>query len=269
MKCCIVLSLVLAALTAAAQDQARLSFQRAGQEAARWNAQDISAKVPPQVVRFFDPNAGKEKSYRCWPMKAVMDLAYGAGWEPEYSEAMLTALDGFAAPTDARKLAEDGGCLAFSDAEVPGWEPMGRKRSNPGPFYLVWTRPEQSAARAYPWPYQLITINLIKFEQRYPEVLPVGAKPGSAAARGFTTFKDRCMRCHAINQQGGRIGPDLNAPQSVTSYRWRSWFKSYVRQPSKYRYTEMPDHTDLSDSALNDLWAYLRLKRSQPEKGKF
>ena len=92
------------------------------------------------------------------------------------------------------------------------------------------------------------------------------AAPGSSAARGFAIFKGRCLRCHAINQQGGKVGPDLNAPQSVTSYRTKAWITGYVRQPSKYRYTAMPDHLDLRSSDLDDIYDYLVLKRGQPEK---
>lgn len=250
--------------------ESSLKFQRSGKPVVELTEAQISAKVPPKTVKFFDPHAGKQKSYRCWPIKPVMDLAYGAGWEKgELSEAALTAQDGYASQAAAGKLAEDGGCLAFADADVPGWEPMGRKGSNPGPFYLVWTGAAQSAENQYPWPWQLASINLIKFEDRYPEVVPAGARAGSAAARGYLLFRGRCMRCHAINQQGGRVGPDLNAPQSVTSYRNRAWFRSYVRQPSKYRYTEMPDHLDLKESDLDDLWDYLRLKATQPEKKTF
>src|SRR5438046_1182138 len=139
-----------------------------------------------------------------------MDAMYGPGWDAtEYSEAILTALDGYASVSVAAKLAEPGGCMAFEDLDVPGWEPIGRRKANPGPYYLVWT---------------------------------------------------------GANQQGGKVGPDLNAPQSVTSYRTKAWITGYVRQPSKYRYTAMPDHLDLKTSDLDDIYDYLVLKRAQPEK---
>ena len=44
------------------------------------------------TVKFEDPMHGKLKSYRCWPIKALMDFAYGPTWgEPPYTEAVLTA----------------------------------------------------------------------------------------------------------------------------------------------------------------------------------
>ncbi len=221
-------------------------------------------------MKFFDPRYGKTKSYRCWPIKDVMAAAYGADWRKgPYTEAVLTALDGYASQEKGAKLDEEGGCLAFEDLDAGGgaWEPVGRKQVSPAPYYLVWTKAEQSTENGYPWPYQLVSIDLIRFEDRYPQVVPRGAKPGSAEYRGFQLFQARCMRCHSINQEGGKIGPDLNAPQSVTSYRTEAWIKSYVKAPSKVRYTEMPDHQDLTDAQLDDLYRYFKLKATQPEKG--
>lgn len=266
MRCFIAFSLLLAVPSVFAEEPA-LSFQRSGEAVRVLKTSEISAKVSPGNIKFFDPRHGKVKTYRAWPVKAVMELAYGKGWtEGEQSEAVLTAMDGYASVSVAAKLSETGGFIAFEDLDVSGWEPIGRKRANPGPYYLVWSGEAQSTENAYPWPWQLMTINLVKFAERYPEVVPAGARPGSSAARGFTIFKNRCLRCHAINRQGGTIGPDLNAPQPVASYRSKSWIKSYVREPSKIRYTEMPDHKDLSDADLDDLYAYFRLKSRQPEK---
>jgi mono/diheme cytochrome c family protein len=261
------LAVVCLAIVAAPAEGADLTFNRAGREVARFTASQMQANIPPGTVRFFDPHHGKTKSYRCLPIKAVMDLAYGPGWETSaYTEAILTALDGYASVAAAAKLTEDGGCLAFEDLDFPGWEPVGRQRANPGPFYLVWTGESQRTENEYPWPWQLASINLVRLEDRYPEVVPRGAPPGSPAARGFRTFKGRCLRCHSINQQGGKIGPDLNAPMSITQYRSKEMIKAFIRQPSKFRYSQMPDHPDLTDRDLDDLYQYLKLKSTQPEK---
>ena len=158
------------------------------------------------------------------------------------------------------KLGEEGGWLAFRDLDVPsgGWEPVGHKKANPGPFFLVWTGELQSTENAYPWPWQLAAINLIRFEDQYPAVVPAGAPEKGAAWRGFATFKARCLRCHSMNLEGGKIGPDLNAPQSITAYRSKAMLLSFIRQPSKYRHSQMPDHTDLTDGYLEDLYRYFK-----------
>ena len=62
--------------------------------------------------------------------------------------------------------------------------------------------------------------------------------------------------CHSINRKGGKIGPDLNAPRSIVSYRSASMIKEFIKNPSKYRHTLMPDHPDLSEQDLDNLISY-------------
>jgi mono/diheme cytochrome c family protein len=128
--------------------------------------------------------------------------------------------------------------------------------ADPAPFYLLWTNPEQTTANGYPWPWQLSTIAILHFRDQYPKVYPTGSDETSAAYRGFLIFKGRCFRCHSMNQQGGKVGPDLNAPKSIVTYRSQDMVREFIRNPSKYRYTHMPDHRDLDDAALDDLLAY-------------
>jgi mono/diheme cytochrome c family protein len=82
--------------------------------------------------------------------------------------------------------------------------------------------------------------------------------------RGFDLFRQRCLRCHAIDGQGGRIGPDLNAPQSITSYRSETMIKAFIQRPSQFRHSKMPDHTDLSAAQLDELYRYLWAKGHAP-----
>lgn len=254
------------AIVAAHADET-LTFQAAGKTVATFSKDALRKKIAPRTTTFFDPLYGKKKTYECLPIKEVMALAYGPDWrKSELTEVVMTALDGYASVADAAKLSEDGGCLALGDKEYPNWEPVERKASNPAPFYLSWSGENQTTKNDYPWPYQMQSINLVKFADRFPEVMPKGAAPDSPAYRGFVVFKNQCLRCHAINRQGGKIGPDLNAPQSVTAYHPKEFITAYIRQPSKFRYTEMPDHTHLSDADLENLYQYFLLKSRQPEK---
>src|SRR5579859_5100129 len=128
-----------------AEENPSLKFLRSGKFVQELSLREMLKKIEPKTERFFDPRYGKEKVYRCLPIKEVMKLAYGSQWQKsEQSEAILTAMDGYASVSSADKLNEDGGCLAFADVEVPGWELVGRKRVNPGPFYLSWVGPAQS-----------------------------------------------------------------------------------------------------------------------------
>jgi cytochrome c2 len=98
----------------------------------------------------------------------------------------------------------------------------------------------------------------MRFPDQYPLVHPQGAGKDSAAYKGYDIFKGRCVRCHSMNQQGGKVGPDLNAPRSIVTYRSEYMIKEFITHPSAYRYTQMPDHPDLTDQDLNNLIAYFR-----------
>jgi mono/diheme cytochrome c family protein len=262
--------LLLAPLAGAFAGEATLTFKRGGEVVAALTVAELEKKTPPETVSCEDPFYAKKKTFRCFPIAKLMEAVYGAGWQKgKETEAALAAMDGYTSQASAAKLAEAGGCLAFADAEVPGWELIGHKKVNPGPFYLFWAGPGQTTENAYPWPWQLASIDLIEFEKAYPEVPPRGAAAGSPPYKGYLLFRGRCMRCHSINQEGGKVGPDLNAPQSITAYRTKAWLKSWIKQPSKYRYSQMPDHLDLSDADLEDLYRYFKVKATQPEKKSF
>jgi mono/diheme cytochrome c family protein len=236
-----------------------LSFVRAGETTKAFSLSDMQSRLPAVELAFFDPEYGKQKRYHSFALASVLELAFGPGWQgQDYTEMVFTALDGYASVSTLEKLSESGGYVVFEDRDHPGWEPVGRNRANPGPFYLVWTQPGQSTAHGYPWPWQLARIELVRFQDRYPAVYPKGVDTASTVYRGFLTFKERCMRCHAMNQQGGKVGPDLNAPQSVTEYRSPMMLKAFIRQPSRFRYTHMPDHTDLTEADLDHLIEYFR-----------
>lgn len=242
----------------------QLSFVRAGGAAKTLSLSQMKAGVPVSELAFFDPEYGKPKRYRGFALARVLELAFGPGWQGrDYTEMIFSALDGYASVSTLEKLGEPGGYIVFEDMDHPGWEPVGRNQANPGPFYLVWANPAQSTAHGYPWPWLLAKVELVRFQDRYPEVYPRGVVSASAVHAGFLTFKERCMRCHAMNQQGGKVGPDLNAPQSVTEYRSPEMLKAFIRKPSQFRYTHMPDHADLTDADLDNLLDYLRHMANQ------
>ena len=137
-----------------------------------------------------------------------------------------------------------------------GFDPIDRRQVDAGPFYLIWTGAGQSDAHRYPWPYELARIEVTRFEERFPHTVPVGAPEGSPARRGFAIFRRECVSCHAINGEGGSVGPELNVPKSIVEYRDAAVIKAYVRDPSSFRYTSMPAHLHLSDADLDGLVAY-------------
>jgi len=253
--------LVLALMTAANlwAESASLEFRVGGQRLGSIDLQQLQDRLESRHVKIFNYMMGKEKRYQGFRLRDVLDLAFGDRWRSDtYSDIAFTALDGYEAVSPLEKLREKGAFLVFRDLDTveEGWEPIGYKQANPGPFFLIWSGELQTTAEGYPWPWQIAQVDLLRFEQRYPAVVPAGAAENSAVYRGYRIFRARCLRCHAMDLQGGRIGPDLNAPQGITAYRSEYMIKEIIRHPSKYRHTQMPDHPDLSDRDLDDLYRY-------------
>lgn len=263
---CLRVCVLIGSVAAYAQAQgAALEVRKAGVKEKTLALEVMKDELSSKRLEFYSPFSKKVKRYEGFALRDVLDLAYGEAWtKPEWSDAAFVALDGYQAVGPLDKLNEDGAFLAFRDLDrEKGWEPVGARGADPGPFFLVWTREGQDTEHGYPWPWQVAALDLVRFATRYPEVLPAGAKDGSPAARGFALFKARCFRCHSVNQQGGKIGPELNVPKSVTEYRSKRMVQEFIARPSDYRVTYMPDHRDLSQRELDDLYEYLRLKSRQ------
>ncbi|MEM7009563.1 MAG: cytochrome c [Thermodesulfobacteriota bacterium] len=236
-----------------------LTFLVSGELEEAISLKDLKEDLEIHDITFTDPMYEKEKHYNAFLLSDVLNLAYGENWSSEsYTDVAFEALDGYTAVSSTTKLQESGGYIVFEDLEYPYWEPISIREVNPGPFYLVWTGENQTTANGYPWPWELETINLIDFNNEYAGVTPIGALEGSEVYKGYEIFKARCIRCHAMNGEGGKIGPDMNAPQSITTYRNTYMIKEFIRNPSLYRHTHMPDHPDLSEQNLDDIIAYFK-----------
>jgi mono/diheme cytochrome c family protein len=156
------------------------------------------------------------------------------------------------------QLLTDGAFLAFADAEHPDGRffPIDRRQVDPAPFYLVWQGAGHRDTNLWPWPYQLVEIEIVEFAVKFPHVPPTGAAEGSPARRGFAIFRASCLACHSINGEGGKVGPELNVPRSIVEYREPGQLKEFIREPRDFRYTSMPSHPELTDADLDALLAY-------------
>jgi len=252
--------IIFAAVISHAEDKsASLKFLVSGKIVKEMNLIELKDKLEIHKIEFSDPMYEKEKRYRGFELRDVLQFGFGDEWNnSDYTDIAFQALDGYVGVSTLSKLREPGGYIVFSDLDFEDWEPVSIKQVNPGPFYLVWTGKDQTAKNEYPWPWQLASINLIKFEDQYSAVFPKGVSKDSSVYSGYEIFKGRCVRCHSMNQQGGKIGPDLNAPRSIVSYRSASMIKEFIKNPSKYRHTLMPDHPDLSEQDLDNLISYFK-----------
>lgn len=241
-------------------DDAQLQFVASGKVVHALRKHALRSSLPSETVHVADNYyEGRPKSWRAIPMKALLERGFeGTGLALPEQSFILRCVDGYTVPLDGKRLFENGGYVAFADAEVPSWEPVGPKRDHPGPYFVVWTGKDQQSLESYPRPYQLATIEVASFEATFPHVVPKGVPDGSPETRGLALFKEQCIRCHAVNREGGRVGPELNVPRNVLEYRDEATVRAFIRDPSSFRYSAMPSHPHLTDGDLDGLVAYLK-----------
>lgn len=242
---------------AAIDERASLSFVRDGKAVRDVSLGELLRDVKEETFTAYDPYYNREKTFRALPLADVVRRGF-AGVDAPLPEQqyVLRARDGYTVPIPGAKVFEAGAFLAFADEAPPGWEPIGPRRADPGPFYLVWRGAGQQDLESYPRPWQLVSIEIARFEDLFPHTVPEGLAGGSPAMRGFAIFRENCIHCHAVNREGGRVGPDLNVPKNIIEYRPVDQIQAYIRDPMSFRYGTMPAHPSLKQGDLDDLIAY-------------
>ncbi|HML96350.1 MAG TPA: c-type cytochrome [Thermodesulfobacteriota bacterium] len=234
-----------------------IEFQISGKPLKAFKLSALKSKIEPRRIELYDIEYGKIKRYEGFALGDILGLGFGENLKSgEYTDVAFIALDGYNAVAALSDISKPGGYIVYADLDSGKWEPVGKQGIDPGPFYLVWTGKEETPENEYPWSWQIAAVNLMRFQDQYPLVFPKGAAADSPAYRGYGIFKARCVKCHSMNGQGGKVGPDLNAPKSIVEYRPAHMIKEFIKHPSQYRYTRMPDHPDLSESGLDNLLAY-------------
>ena len=251
-----------AVATTASAATTNLSFLRDGQVVKQLDLETLRQKCEVAAIVIEDPYYKKKKSFLAFALRDVLALGFGKPVkELAKEELQFEALDGYVKPASGARATEEGGYLAFGDADRSkggsvGWEPIDRRGLDPGPYYVVWAKDGQTDAAGYPWPFELTSIEIVHFATKYAHTLPTAAAAGSAPWKGFETFRTQCIGCHSVNGEGGKIGPDLNVPQSIVEYRPVGQVKAYIRDPQTFRYSTMPSHRDLTDQQLDELVSY-------------
>lgn len=192
------------------------------------------------------------------------------------AEIEFVAEDGFAAPIERERLLNESetksrAYIAVEDPAHP-WPSFIEGLPSPGPFYLVWVKPELSHIVLNEWPTNLLRFEVKgRFDQTYPLIIPHTSQ--KSILNGFLTFRNNCFACHQVNHQGASMmGPDLNLPMNPIEYFKPAVLKKYIRDPEsvrKWQGQRMPGFSkaEISDSDLNNLVRYLAfISKVRPSK---
>lgn len=237
----------------ASSDSETVEFRSVGYEKAV-SLKDMKAKLDAYKVSVYDPYYKKQKTYRAFRLNDV--LKFGYPFDIKEDTVTFLAKDGYN-PAMALNFRHQGGWLAFEDLSWKGgWEPRDGV-ADFGPLNLVWVEEHQRAEAGYPWPGKIIAIELRDYQSAYGHIVPKGVANDSPVMKGYELFQSRCLVCHSLNRLGGDKGPDLLAPQPIVAYRSKEFLTQFIKRPSVFRYSRMPDNPDLSVRDVQYLITYL------------
>ncbi|MFI5362023.1 MAG: c-type cytochrome [Elusimicrobiota bacterium] len=262
--------------TAAAQATAAdVVFKSHGKIVRTISVPDLEKLIPPQDIKIWEPHEKKEATFKAFPAIELLAKIYGPDWKKS-EEALFTCTDGFQPSLALAEFSAHRGYLAFARAGDPDFiatNPDSHEKVPLGPLYLIWENINDASIRKQGtipgWPYEVATIDLIDFADRFPRMSPP-AGSSAAVSHGFMEFRKRCLACHTINGDGGGKGVELNYPANPTEYWKEDWLKKWIVDPKSIRYNTEMHAFDRDNSAwekdLDDVLAYLAAMAKNKQK---
>jgi cytochrome c2 len=183
-----------------------------------------------------DPVYHKTKKFNALPLKELMEkYSSMEKLTPSDIKVVFECEDGYKPEMPLEKLLSAKAFLAISDVDAPKgreWEQIFKDghEMKAEPFYVIYedVSPEDGS---YKWPYNLVKIHFAPLHENDAALIP----KDKTAMAGYELFKNRCQTCHAINKIGGKMGPELNYPKSVTEYWKTDDLKAFIQNPANYR----------------------------------
>ena len=221
---------------------------------------------PLASVEVNDPVYKRKQRYQgLWLRDVLKDL--GLGGHPETDVYVrFRCKDGYLPIMPLARAMEGNGLVAFRDAGAPegkDWQPLPERGTSTtvAPSYLVWLSPPGDAEE-YPWPYQMVAIELVSSSDALGGLELEGSKAGRQL------FVTHCLKCHAINGVGGTFGPELNSPCSVTEYWSPRFLRRFIANAASIRAgTKMPNFDSLPEKDVQVLVEYLQSMAGHKKPG--
>jgi len=205
------------------------------------SSEELTRLAEPVQVEVFEPHQRTKMTFEALPLPQVLDDAYGRIWR-EREAIVFTCRDGYEPTIAVRRILNHSAFLALGRPGPQEFTIVDARHGAPrevnlGPFYVIWENLDDAKIRAeddYGWPYQVVRIELVSFEEQFGRMVPAKEASNRIWA-GFDAFAIHCSRCHAINGQGGTVGPELNYPANPTEYMKEEWLRRWIDDPTSMR----------------------------------
>lgn len=213
-----------------------------------------------------DPFYKRKQRYQGFWLRDVLSDLRGAGNPENDVYVRFRCKDGYLPIMPLARAMGAEGLIAIRDANAPhgeDWQPLpgSGTSSTLAPSYLVWLSPPGDSEE-YPFPYQMVAVELISSSAALGDVQADGSK------RGHELFVAHCLKCHAINGVGGTFGPELNSPCSVTEYWNARLLSRFIANSGSVRAgTKMPNFDALGEKDIQSIVEYLQSAASQKKSG--
>ncbi len=232
-------ALALALALPARGDDRAIAFRRHGEPVATRDLAALEQITRPERLRVFEPYEQREIEFSALRFERVLDALYGAEWRVE-DELLFTCRDGYQPTVPVARVLAHAAWLAFERVGSPAFTIRKRESGRVqdvslAPFYLIWENLDDTQVRSegdYGWPYQLVGVELIRSRDRFPRMAPPASSPPKVH-EGFAAFRVHCSRCHPVNGEGGKIGPELNATAGPAGRRDPAWLRDWIDDPSR------------------------------------
>lgn len=248
-----------------------LTLKRNDQIVKVLSVNDLSETNNTTSITVNNPTDSRITHYQGVLLTSLLDQFFDNNWKQ--AEAIkFVAVDGYRVIIPTALISLHTGLIATSEVGQKGFKRIERKNNetlDPGPFFLVWENIEdRNAKQEYwlSWPWQITDIELTSFAKENPNSAPPENVDGSVK-QGFLDFQQHCIKCHAINGDGGTIGPELNYPANVTEYWQEDWLKRFIADPQSVRANSkmIPFYRDVEnrDQIIKSILAYLNVMKNK------
>jgi cytochrome c2 len=205
-----------------------------------------------------DPVYHKNKRFNALPLKDILEK-YSSIKRMNAADlkVVFECEDGYKPEMPLEILLSAKAFLAISDVDAlkgREWEILLKngQESKMEPFYVVYEGVSGDDL-SYKWPYNLVKIHLAPLHENDEALKP----KNKSTLAGYDIFKNRCQTCHAINKIGGKMGPELNYPKSVTEYWKTDDLKAFIQNPASYRYNVKMPTLGIKPEEANAVVKYL------------